>query len=185
MSKDSFLSKPIIYVTFLFAIGAVVMSIFSLMQNNEIVYVDSIRLFANYKGSLKAKTAYEQKMAQWKANVDTLTNELNGSFAKYEKEKARMSAKEKKVTEELLMTKRQQLENYRAAVSENASKEDQTITGQVTIEINDFLHQYGEAHGYDFILGATNAGNVVFAKKGKNITDEVLKQLNNEYRGAK
>lgn len=180
MTKDPGFSKPLLYVSFLFALAATVISLVALMQNNEIVYVDSLKLFANYKGSLKAKTEYEKKLAQWKANVDTLTNELTSSIAKYEKEKVGMSAKEKKLTEELLMNKRQQLENYRAAASENASKEDQAVTSRVTTEINDFLKRYGEAHGYDYILGATNAGNVVFAKKGKNITDDVLKELNGE-----
>lgn len=185
MTKDSSFFKPILYVTLLFAIASLVLSIFSLMQNNQIVYVDSMKIFANYKGSLKAKAEYEKKLAQWKANIDTLTSELTSSITKHEKEKSKMSAREKKLSEELLVSKRQQLENYRAAVSENASKEDQTVTSQVTKEINDFMNRYGEAHRYDFILGATNVGNVVFAKKGKNITEEVLKELNNEYQDKK
>jgi outer membrane protein len=183
MTKDPGLSKPLLYVAFLFALAATVISLVALIRSHEIVYVDSIKLFSNYKGSLKAKAEYEKKLAQWKANIDTLTSELNNSFAKYEKEKARMSAKERKVTEELLMTKRQQTENYNAAVSENAKKEDQAVTSQITKEINDFLKRYGEEHGYDFILGATNSGNVVFAKNGKNITDDVLKGLNGAYQG--
>jgi outer membrane protein len=173
--------KPLIYITFSMAVAALVLSIMATVNRGEIVYVDSIKLFANYKGSLKAKAEYEKKLAQWKANVDTLTAELNNSITKYEKEKAGMSVREKKLSEELLTAKRQQFENYRGAVSENAAKEDQAVTGQVTKEINDFLNRYGDVHGYDYILGATNIGNVVFAKKGNNITDEVLKELNAEF----
>jgi len=96
-----------------------------------------------------------------------------------------MSAREQKLSEELLTSKKQQLENYRSAISESATKEDQAVTGQVNKEINDFLKRYGEAHGYDYILGATNVGNVVFARQGKNITEEVLKELNAEYTDSK
>ena len=183
--KEPMLSKPILYATSVASIVALVLAVLSFLQKGEVVYVDSLKLFANYKGSLKAKAEYEKRMAQWKANVDTLTAELNSGITKYQKEKAGMTAKEKKLTEELLTTKQQQLDNYRSAVSENASKEDQTVTAQVTKEINDFLKRYGEAHGYDYILGATNVGNVVYAKQGKNITDEVLKELNAEYQDSK
>jgi outer membrane protein len=183
MTNNPTFTKSLLYVSISFAIAATVISLVALMQTHEIVYVDSLKLFANYKGSLKAKTEYEKKLGQWKANVDTLTSELNNSFAKYEKEKAGMSVKERKLSDELLMTKRQQLDNYRAAVSENASKEDQAITGQVKKEINDFIKKYGESHGYDFIFGLTNTGNLVFARTGKDITDDLLKELNSQYQG--
>ena len=185
MTKDPNQPKAILYITLVAAVAAIVLSIISFIYKENIVYVDSMKLFANYKGSLKAKTEYEKKLAQWKANVDTLTAEFNNAAAKYEKEKAGMPARERKLSEELLVSKQQQFENYRGAVQENAAKEDKAVTAQVTKEINDFLNRYGESHGYDYILGATNVGNVVYAKKGKNITDEVLKELNAEYQDSK
>jgi outer membrane protein len=93
-----------------------------------------------------------------------------------------MNAREKKLTEELLATKQQQLANYQQATAENASKEDKEVTAKVFSEVNDFLKKYGEDHGYEYIMGATTMGNIVFAKKVHDITDEVLKKLNQEYR---
>jgi outer membrane protein len=177
--------RTLTYLSLILSVTALTLALVFFLRKENIVYVDSMKLFANYKGSLKAKTEYEKKLTQWKANVDTLTAELNNSITKYEREKAGMTVKEKKLTEELIVNKRKQFENYKAAISENAAKEDQSVTGQVTKEINDFLMRYGETHGYDYILGATNTGNVVFARKGKNITDEVLKELNAEFQSSK
>ncbi len=181
MTKYSNLSAPLLYTTFTSATVAIVLSIIALVKEDKIVYVDTLKLFASYRGSLKAKAEYEKKLAQWKVNVDTLTMELNNGITKYEKDKSTMTVREKKLNEELLTSKRQQLDNYRSAVSENAAKEDQTVTTQIYKEINDFLRRYGESHGYDYILGSTTVGNIVFASKGKNITDDVLASLNNEY----
>jgi outer membrane protein len=175
----------------LLSIVAIVMSLAALamtatlyLTKKEIVYVDSMKLITNYKGSKVAKEAYEKKVAVWKANIDTLTMETNREVAKYEKVKNSMSVREKKLSEELITAKQQQLESYRQATAENASKEDKEITGKIFTEINDFLKQYGEEKGYEFIMAATNVGNIVFAKKGNDITDEVIEKMNAEYQST-
>ncbi len=178
-------SKTPVYVSLAISILAFGFCVFLSLRGEAIVYVDSMKLLSEYKGTLQAKAAYEKKVAVWKANVDTLTTELNAKITQYEKEKKGLSARERKLTEELIVSKQQQLENYKAAISENATKEDQTITTQVFKEIGDFVKRYGEDHGYAYILGATNMGNVVYAQKGKNITDEVLKELNAHFQPGK
>ncbi len=171
-------------VAIVLSLAAIVFAAILYFTKKEIVYVDSMKLITNFKGAKVAKDAYEKKIAVWKANIDTLTMETNREIAKHEKEKKGMSAREQKLSEQLIGTKQQQLESYRQATAENASKEDQEITGKVFKEINDFLKQYGEKKGYEFIMAATNVGNIVFAKKGNDITDEVLEKMNAEYQST-
>lgn len=171
-------------VSIVLSLAAIAFAANVYFNKKEIVYVDSMKLITNFKGAKVAKDAYEKKIAVWKANIDTLTMETNREIAKYEKEKKGMSAREQKLSEELIGTKQQQLESYRQATAENASKEDQLVTKKVFNEINDFLKQYGERKGYEFIMAATSAGNIVFAKKGNDITDEVLEKMNAEYQAT-
>jgi outer membrane protein len=171
-------------VAIVLSLAAIAFAAIVYFNKKEIVYVDSMKLITNYKGAKVAKEAYEKKIVVWKANIDTLTMETNREIAKYEKEKSGMTAREKKLSEELIGTKQGQLESYRQATADNAAKEDKEITGKVFSEINDFLKQYGEKKGYEFIMAATNVGNIVFAKKGNDITDEVLKKMNDEYQST-
>jgi len=176
------MKNTISVISLFLSLSALIVSLYyNIFRSEKIVYVESIKLFSNYKGATRAKAEYEKKIALWKANVDTLAIEFNNAVNKYEKEKSRMSTRERKLSEELLASKRQQVENYRAAVSENAKKEDDLMTAKINNEIGDFLKKYGESHGYDFILGSNYFGNITFAKKEKNITDEVLIQLNKEF----
>lgn len=168
-------------ISIVLAISAIVISLLLLNNKKQIVYVDSVKLITNYKGSKTAKEGYEKKVAIWQANIDTLMTEMNDQITQYETEKSKMTAREKKLSEELLATKQQQLESYKQATAENAKKEDQQITSRVFGEINDFLKKYGEAHGYEFIMAATQTGNIVYSKKENNITDEVLEKINAEY----
>jgi outer membrane protein len=171
-------------VAIVLSLAAIAFAAIVYFTKKEIVYVDSMKLITNYKGAKVAKEAYEKKVAVWRANIDTLTLETNREIAKYEKEKSGMTARERKLSEELIGTKQGQLESYRRATADNATKEDKEITGKVFSEINDFLKQYGEKKGYEFIMAATNVGNIVFAKKGNDITDEVLEKMNAEYQST-
>jgi outer membrane protein len=171
-------------IAIVLSLAAIAFAAIVYFNKKEIVYVDSMKLITNFKGAKVAKDAYEKKIAVWKANIDTLTMETNREIAKYEREKKGMSAREQKLSEQLIGTKQQQLESYRQATAENAAKEDQLVTGKVFKEINDFLKQYGEQKGYEFIMAATSAGNIVFAKKGNDITDEALEKMNAEYQAT-
>ncbi len=163
------------------SLAALILALFLFNRKKEIVYVDSLKLISNYKGAKIAKEGYEKKLAVWKANIDTLTAEFNKEATKYEKEKNGMTPKERKLSEELLGNKQQQLENYKQATSDNAAREDKEITGKIFNEINDFLKQYGEKNGFEFIMAATSMGNIVFAKKENDITELVLEKMNAEY----
>ena len=74
-------------------------------DTQKTVYVDSNKLVNGYKGMQDAKKAYQQKATQWKANVDTLTSELQAAIMKYEKEVGTMTPKEKSLSQELLRQK--------------------------------------------------------------------------------
>jgi outer membrane protein len=177
--------KWIIYFSLGASVVALIASILFFFKKENIVYVDSLKLLSQYKGTIAARAEYEKKTLVWKANIDTLTTELNDQINQYQKDKPKLSAREKKLTEDLIGSKQQQLENYKGAISENATKEDQAITSQVFKEISDFLKKYGENHGYDYILGATNIGNVMYARNGKNITEDILKELNAGFQPVK
>lgn len=182
------MNNRLVWITLLLSFFSLITSIYVIVSsfNKKIVYVDSFKLISNYQGAKIAKEAYEQKVKIWKANIDTLTTELNQEIAKYEKDKKekKMTPREQKLSEELIGMKQNQLESYQKATAENASKEDKLVTSKVFNEINDFLKQYGEKNDYEFIMAATNVGNIVFARKGNDITDEVLEKMNAEYQST-
>jgi outer membrane protein len=49
-------------------------------QQQDIVYVDSVKLLNEYKGMVEARAAYQKKAGTWQANIDTLTAELQASI---------------------------------------------------------------------------------------------------------
>lgn len=152
-------------------------------RGNGIVYVDSARLMNNYAGMQDARNAFQQKAAMWKANIDTLTNEVQRQIMNYEKESTKMTSKERQLSQELIKTKQTQLMQYQQAMNTQAQQEDAKMTGEVVAQINAYLKKYGEQKGYTIIMAATEYGNLAYADEGLDITNEALEGLNNEYSG--
>jgi outer membrane protein len=152
-------------------------------SKQSVVYVDSGKLVNGYLGMTDARSAYQKKAAVWKANIDTLAQEVKTQIMDYEKESRTMTAKEKKLSEELIRAKQNQLAQYQQAMNSQAQEEDNKMTTEVLTQINAYIKTYGENHGYTIILAATQYGNLAYADEGLDITDEVLEGLNKEYKG--
>lgn len=162
-------------------IGLIVLYYFHFTISKEVVYVDSAKLFSNYKGMIQAREAFKVKTNVWQANVDTLTNEVQQAIKDYEKEQRKMTTKERELTQELIRNKQQQLISYQQAIQQQSQQEDEKMTGEVLQIVNAFLQEYGEKKNYKIILAATQAGNIVYAKDGLDITNEVIAELNGHY----
>lgn len=177
------MQKNTLTIVWLSMLSAAVLFIFYMQfgKSQELVYIDNNKLLNNYQGMLDAREVFQSKATVWQANIDTLMSEVQKSIMDYEKESGKMTAKERELNKELIRTKQRQLKDYQVAINEKSGNEDQQITQGVLTVVNTFIEEYGKQNNYKLILGATNAGNIVYAEEFMDITDEVLEQLNAQY----
>lgn len=149
-------------------------------KSNALVYVDTSKLMVEYKGMAEVKKIIEGKAKVWQATVDTLTLELQNDIKKYEKERGQMSEREKKTTEQLLGHKQQQFMQYKEASKNKVVEEEQKITNEALVKVNNVISDYGKTKNYTIVLG-TVTGNIVYADQTINITDQILEVLNIKY----
>ena len=128
--------------------------------NRKIVYVETTLLLEQYEGMKAARLQIEVKQRELSAGVDSLANLFQDDLKTFERERSKMSAKERELKEELLRVRQQQVNNYHQAMQKKAAEEEQRLTQTQINRINDFLKSYGKEHGYEYILGATGTGNV-------------------------
>jgi outer membrane protein len=166
--------------------SAIVLSVLFLLfnhifKNEKIAYVDSAKIFNEYKGSAEAKKAFQSNTRVWQANMDSLTSEVKTAIQKYEKSLATMSPKEQDLAKQLIQVKRKQLADYQRGIQDNAKQEEGKLTQSVVSQINAFLTAYGKKHNYKLILIANQSGTIAYAREGLDITSTVIEELNNEY----
>lgn len=176
-------SKTILYLSIANLLGLFLIGFFLFINPVQVVFVDSNKLINGYLGMIEARKIYEEKSEKWKANVDTLTSEIQKQILTYEKESGSMSSKERQLSQELIKTRQQQLYDYQKAIGSQAREEDNKMTSEVIAQINAYIKDYGEQKGYTIILAATEYGNIAYANNSLDITEEVLAGLNKQYQG--
>jgi outer membrane protein len=155
---------------------------FATSKPSEIAYVKVGPLLEKYQGMIDAKSEYKAKSASWQMNVDTLAKETERQLREYERQRVGMSGRERELSEELLRGKQQQYMQYREAMQRKGQEEDRKMTEQVLQRVNAYLEAYGKRKGYAIILGANASGNVVYGMPALDITEDVTKGLNEEYK---
>jgi len=85
------MQKIILSIVMANLFGLVLLGTYILTGKSNVVYVDSNKLINSYQGMIDARKVYQQKAGGWKANIDTLTNEVKRQIMDYEKESARMA----------------------------------------------------------------------------------------------
>jgi outer membrane protein len=149
--------------------------------SSQLVYVDVNKLMEGYKRTKVAKAEFDKKASTMKTNVDSLLANWQVELKNYEKERGVLSANELKLKQELLSNKQQQINGYQEAIQKQIQEEDKKITQTVINDINDYVKEYGKKHGYKIIFGASGGGNIMYAEESTDLTEDVLKGLNQEY----
>ena len=166
----------VLNVVLLAVVGFVVLR----KSSDQIYYVDSNKLLKEYKEMAAARKEYEAKTATWKANVDTLTSGVEKQIATYERESPKMTDKERKLSRELISTRQRELMDYQRALESQAGEEERKVMGRVLNNVNTFLTEYGKKKNCKYIMVAAN-GNIAYGDESLNITEEVIKELNDRY----
>jgi Skp family chaperone for outer membrane proteins len=150
-------------------------------RKDGIAYVDAMKILREYKGLKSIQRDFKKKTEGWNTNLDSLKTELEQDIKDYQATQSRLSKKERGDREVSIQKKENQFLNYQKVITEKIQSEDKELTGQVLKKIDAYIKKYGESHNYEIIFAATQYGNIVYSKKNKNITDEVLEGLNKGY----
>jgi outer membrane protein len=163
------------------AILLALIAVYYAKTSSQLVYVDVNKLVEGYKRTKVAKIEFDKKAGTMKSNVDTLLAGWQKELKNYEKERSTLSSNELKLKEQLLGNKQQQINNYQEAIQKQIQEEDKKITQTVINDINDYVKEYGKKHGHKIIFGASGGGNIMYAEESTDLTEKVLKGLNEEY----
>ena len=144
---------------------------------SKVAYIDTAKLMEGSKEIQQIRTKLKTEGERAKANVDTLTMDFQKALQQHEKGLAKMTPNEKKLSEELLRTKQNQVMQYRQAVEQKVMQDEQSQTQVVLKNNNAKITEYGKEKGYKIIFATAN-GNIAYADEAINITEEILKQVN-------
>lgn len=148
----------------------------------KIGYVDNVKLMDTYQEKIDVE-------AKFKTKTDALTKKRDSISQAFQIEAQAFQAKaqtmnQKKAQDEYgLMQQRgqfmgQQLQQEEQALMTAGQVEMDTIVSKVKKEIK----AYGVANKFTYILGGGDGGSVLYGEEVNDLTDEVVKLLNDKYK---
>lgn len=153
-----------------------------LAQADKIGYIDSIKIFADFKETQEAERLYRRDVEQWTADknrreqqIMRLRDELQAQSLMLSEEKK----KEKKLELDRMVQEYEQFMEETFGDEGLAAQRNKELTQPIVEKINKILERIGKDEGYAIILDVANA-DVVYADKGLDLTERVLTELNQQ-----
>lgn len=152
----------------------------------EIVYVNSDSLLSKYDYFKDMSSRLEDKGKKAQVDVSSKGQAFQREVAEYQKGAAALSADQRAATEQRLARKQQELQTYNQNASAQVQQEQAAENAKLYDRIANFLKGYAKEKGYKLILTYSKANpTVLFGDESLNVTNDVVKILNDNYKKDK
>ncbi len=150
-------------------------------QQDKIGFVDNVKLMEGYQEKIDVEQKYKNRAEVLSNKRDSISQAFDLELKAFQA-KAQSMSQSKAQEEYGLMQQRaqfmgQQLQREEQELQTAGQTEMDSVVSKVKREIA----SYGKSNGYTYILGGGDGGSVLFGAEAKDLTDEVLKLLNQNY----
>jgi len=154
-------------------------------NKDKIVYLNSDSLSEKYQYFKDIKSKLENKVKKAQADLQAKSAAFQREVADYQKNAATMSAADRQATEQKLARKQDELARLDQTASSSLAKDESEEFNNVYNKITEFLKKHASDNGYKLVLTYSKSNpTVLYADPSLEITNEVIKQLNDEYKSS-
>ena len=111
--------------------------------------------------------------------LDSLETNLRILSNKYELDKKNTDLiSQFKVAREMYLEKKSSFEEEEVRMIKQSDE-------KIIKQINSYIKEFGKNNNYQYIFGATSSGNIMYADTINDISGEIIKYINDKYKGSK
>ena len=149
-------------------------------KSKKIAFVDNVRLFNEFTLKKEIEKEITGVRTARKNQLDSMRLSLELYKKNIEAEKVLNKEKVRnfEAAKQQYLLKDEQVQEDNKAM---ARKGDE----QVWKQLNEYVKSYGKESGYEFLLGTSGEGNLMYANEGNDLTSDLIKYVNNKYTGKK
>ncbi|MGV3557557.1 OmpH family outer membrane protein [Larkinella arboricola] len=145
------------------------------------VYVNVDSLLTNYEYFKDTRKVLESKRFQLDNELNNKGRSLQNEVAFFQQRAQTMTMEQGRATEAALQKKQQDLMAYRDRVVQQLAEEEQKKNEELYNQIHDYLKKVNKQNQYDFVMGYSKGGGILFADSTLDATKAVIAGLNKEY----
>lgn len=159
------------------------MALFTLVScQDKVMYVDNTKLLNDYQEKKDLEASLQTKIDAYSRKRDSLSRAFQLEAQQFENEAQGLgqAVAQKRYNE--LMQKSQALQQHLLQEEQAIQGESQSKMDTLLTKVKKFVKDFGKSKGYTYILGANEGGSVLYGDDSKNVTDQVVKALNEAYK---
>lgn len=146
-----------------------------------IAYVNSDSLLSKYEYFKDISSELEGKRVKLETEYRNRAEGLQKEIENFQRTAQSMTINQARAREEDLMVKQQNLYQYQQSLGQQLLQEEAKLNEQLYKVVSDYLSEYSTANQYHLVLTYTKGSGVLFADNRLDITNEVIRGLNQKY----
>ena len=154
------------------------------VSGRRTVYVQVDSLLKNYDFFKETKKELENKNFQLENELNTKGRSLQNEVAFFQQKAQTMTPEQARSTEAQLMKKQQDLVAYRDQAAQALGQEEAKKNEQLYKNIRAYIEKYNKENGYEYVLGYSLGGGILFANPSLDVTQKIIDGLNKEHAGT-
>jgi len=164
----------------LILVAVVLLTMVSCKQE-KIGYVDNLALMNKYQEKIDIETKFKDKAEALAKKRDSISQAFQIEAQAYQAKFPNPNSKKAQQEGAVLQQKSQFL-------AQQLQQEDQELQAAGQVEMDSLVNKvkrevkaYGKAQGFSYVLGGGDGGTVLYGTEANDLTDELLKILNDNY----
>lgn len=147
----------------------------------SVVYINSDSVLSKYDYFTDIQEKFQEKGQKLEKEYQNRAQGLQQEVNDYQRTVSNLTIGQAKALEENLMKKQQNLRLYQESLSQELLKEEAKMNQELYEKVTAFLKEYSAANGIDLVVKYNQGSDVLFANKAMDVTEEVVKGLNEAY----
>ena len=147
-------------------------------------YVDTSKLLEEYTEAKDIEEKYKSKGEEMGKQLEAEVVRFRSEAAAFQKNAQTYGPQWAQQKGAELQQKEQELSYAQQAILRQLQEESGKEMDSLVKDVKKFIKEYGKEKGYNYIYGTGDAATVLYAKEEYDITNEVVKLLNDKYKSS-
>ena len=151
----------------------------------KIVYINTDTLMSNYLLAIELNEAFWKKQEERRTELNIKAKSLDQETNEFQRQLQNngfLSEARAVDARDQLLIKQENLRRLQQDMMDKTAREQNELNKQLYDKLTSFLKEYNKEKGFDIVLSTQVGSTVLYAVDGFDITNDVVKGLNEEYK---
>ena len=151
-------------------------------KQEKIAFVDNVKLMDEYQEKIDIETKYKLKAQTITKKRDSISQAFQIEMQVFQLKAQKMASKIAQEEYALLQQRGQFIGQQLQQEEQQLQIASQQQMDSIITRVKDEIKAYGKANNYTYILGGGIGGSVIYGVEANEVTEPILKLLNDKYK---